>query len=265
MDDSDRRKVSINSVLICEICKKRCKNVTIFEECCHGSPSPSPSSAPSSSNANGKGKKGRHEKKKKQTNNIIPPPPPSSPPPAIDHHEAVATSNGTRVHPIWFTYVACDNQECPSPLPQISSRYIKIKDVNMPAFHIKRYLEKKLSLQSKDEDKSPSSDTTYSGEATPTTANMDKSEGGEYVAAQSPAQTIVQHLDGQTYAHVESSLDSEGDSHMENGSDSGNSSDDDCDNPAYYHSQEAIESPEVTELVSVSNPQVIHLEVDLSK
>ncbi|MCD7455308.1 hypothetical protein HAX54_027777 [Datura stramonium] len=81
----------------------------------------------------------------------------------------------------------------------------------------------------------------------------------------SPAHTTVQHLDGQTDAHVESSLDSEGDSHTENGSDGGNSSDDDCDNPAEYHSQEAMESPEVTEPVLVSNPQVIHLEVDQSK
>ncbi|MCD7451737.1 Polycomb group RING finger protein 5 [Datura stramonium] len=108
--------------------------------------SSSPSSTPSSSNAEGKGKKGRCGKKKKETNNILPlpPPPPPSPPPTTDHHEATATSSGTRVHPIWFTLVACDNQECPSPLPQISSRYIKIKDVNMPASYIKRYLAKKI-------------------------------------------------------------------------------------------------------------------------
>ncbi|MCD7459475.1 hypothetical protein HAX54_040983, partial [Datura stramonium] len=113
-------------------------------------------------------------------------------------------------------------------------------------------------------DKSPSSDTTYSGEVTPTTANMNESKSGEYVAAHSPAHTIVQHHDYQTNAHVESISDNGDDSHMENSSNCGNNSDDEGDNPVEYHSQEAIESPEATELVSVSNPNGIPLEVGLS-
>ncbi|MCD7454231.1 hypothetical protein HAX54_024017 [Datura stramonium] len=106
-------------------------------------------------------------------------------------------------------------------------------------------------------DKSPGSDTTYSGELTPATANLDESESGEYVVAHSPAHTTVQHHDDQTNAHVENSSGSGDDSHMENSSDSGNNSDDEGDNPAEYHSQEAIENPEATESVSVSNPNGI--------
>ncbi|MCD7453243.1 Polycomb group RING finger protein 5 [Datura stramonium] len=123
---------------------------------------------PSSSNAKEKGKKGRRGRKKKETNNIPPPPPP---PPAAsgdggsnnnnnnvaqggvtDHHQEATTtiSRGSRVHPICFTLLA-DNQECPSSLPQISPPYIKIKDANKPASYIKKYLAKKLSLQSEDE------------------------------------------------------------------------------------------------------------------
>ncbi|XP_015087223.1 E3 ubiquitin protein ligase DRIP1-like [Solanum pennellii] len=54
-------------------------------------------------------------------------------------------------HHIWFTLIACDKQEGPSPLPQISTRYIKIKDVNKPSSYLKKYLAQKLSLQSEDE------------------------------------------------------------------------------------------------------------------
>ncbi|MCE2054961.1 Polycomb group RING finger protein 5 [Datura stramonium] len=112
---------------------------------------PAPTPTPSSSNnAKGKGKKGRKGRKKKEINNIPPPPPPATSG-GSNNNEAATTSSGTRVHPIWFTLLACDNQECPSPLLQISPRYLKIKDVNTPASYIKRYLAKKLSLQSEDE------------------------------------------------------------------------------------------------------------------
>ncbi|KAM3356486.1 putative E3 ubiquitin protein ligase DRIPH isoform X1 [Capsicum galapagoense] len=113
----------------------------------------------------------RRGRKKKETNNPIPPPPPS--PPRADADEsninvpqvqvtneaaaAAATSSGStrvlneRVHPIWFTLVASDNQKCSSPLPQIPNRFIKIKDVNMPSSYIMKYLAKTLNLQSEDE------------------------------------------------------------------------------------------------------------------
>ncbi|KAM3249160.1 putative E3 ubiquitin protein ligase DRIPH isoform X1 [Capsicum annuum] len=135
-------------------------------------PTPAPVPTPSSStNDKGKGKNKRHGRKKKETNNPIPPPPPS--PPRADADEsninvpqvqvtneaaaAAATSSGStgvlneRVHPIWFTLVASDNQKCSSPLPQIPNRFIKIKDVNMPSSYIMKYLAKTLNLQSEDE------------------------------------------------------------------------------------------------------------------
>ncbi|KAK4361586.1 hypothetical protein RND71_020538 [Anisodus tanguticus] len=115
-----------------------------------------PSTSGNNNNDKGKGKKGRRGRKKKETNNI----------PAagggsnnnvaqVRVTQEAATSIGTilneRVNPIWFTLVASDKQECPSPLPQISSCYIKIKDVNMPVSYIKKYLAQKLSLQSEHE------------------------------------------------------------------------------------------------------------------
>ncbi|WMV47883.1 hypothetical protein MTR67_041268 [Solanum verrucosum] len=135
--------------------------------------------APSSSNNNnndkGKGKKGRRGRKKKETNNPLSPPPVSGGGDGDGDGDggggtnlnvaqvqvAIETKGGTisgstrvvneRVHPIWFTLVACDKQTCPLPLPQISSRYIKIKDVNKSSSYIKKYLAHKLSLQSEDE------------------------------------------------------------------------------------------------------------------
>ncbi|WMV08418.1 hypothetical protein MTR67_001803 [Solanum verrucosum] len=124
--------------------------------------------APSSSNNNiDKGKKERRGRKKKETNN------PPSPPigggvvgggtyiNVAQVRVATETIGGTssgstrvvneRVHPMWFTLVACDKQKDPSPLPQISSHYIKIKDVNKSCSYIKKYLAHKLSLRSEDE------------------------------------------------------------------------------------------------------------------
>ncbi|CAN4091197.1 unnamed protein product [Withania somnifera] len=123
--------------------------------------------APSSSNDKGKGKKGRRGRKKKETAHIPIPVASDGDGEAGGSNINVAqvkattkaatgTSSGTRVlkergHPIWFTLVASDKQDCPSPLPQIPSRYIKIKDANMPSSYIKKYLAQKLSLQSQDE------------------------------------------------------------------------------------------------------------------
>ncbi|KAG5630506.1 hypothetical protein H5410_002223 [Solanum commersonii] len=125
--------------------------------------------APSSNHHNkiDKGKKGRCGRKKKETNN---PPLPLVGGSVVGGGKNInvaqvgvttetigGTSSGStrvvneRVHPIWFTLVACDKQKGPSPLPQISSRYIKIKDVNKSSSYIKKYLAHKLSLQSEDE------------------------------------------------------------------------------------------------------------------
>ncbi|XP_049347865.1 E3 ubiquitin protein ligase DRIP2-like [Solanum verrucosum] len=126
--------------------------------------------APSSNHNNNidKGKKGRRGRKKKEINNPPPPPPVGGGVVGGGKNINVAqvgvttettggTSSGStrvlneRVHPMWFTLVACDKQKGPSPLPQISSRYIKIKDVNKSSSYIKKYLAHKLSLQSEDE------------------------------------------------------------------------------------------------------------------
>ncbi|XP_059317394.1 E3 ubiquitin protein ligase DRIP2-like isoform X1 [Lycium ferocissimum] len=121
-------------------------------------PAPSSSNNNNNNNDKGKGKKGRRGRKKKETNSI----PVAGGGGSSNNvqqvrvtHEAAATSSGARlnarVHPIWLTLVASDKQECPSPLPQISSRYIKIMDVNMPVSYIKKYLALKLTLQREDE------------------------------------------------------------------------------------------------------------------
>ncbi|XP_049374352.1 E3 ubiquitin protein ligase DRIP1-like [Solanum verrucosum] len=144
-----------------KVCKKNVKRLDVIQA----------TEAPSRSNNNidkGKGKKGQCGRKKKETN--IPPPPVSG---SGDGGSAgtntnaeqvqvtTETTGGTssditmvvneRVHPIWFSLVACEKQEGHSPLPQISTRYIKIKDVNKPSSYIKKYLAHKLSLQSEDE------------------------------------------------------------------------------------------------------------------
>ncbi|KAJ8547280.1 hypothetical protein K7X08_010866 [Anisodus acutangulus] len=115
---------------------------------------PAAEAAPSTSNNNnndkGKGKKGRRGRKKKETNTNNIPAAAGGGSKNITQEAAASIGNilNQRVSPIWFTLVASDKQECPSPLPQISSRYIKIKDVNMPVSYIKKYLAQKLSLQS---------------------------------------------------------------------------------------------------------------------
>ncbi|KAK4732486.1 hypothetical protein R3W88_025474 [Solanum pinnatisectum] len=144
-----------------KVCKQNVKRLDVIQA----------TKAPSRSNNNidkGKGKKGRCGRKKKETN--IPPPPVSGSGDGgsggtntnvAQVQVTTETTGGTssdittvvneRVHPIWFSLVACEKQEGPSPLPQISTRYIKIKDVNKPSSYIKKYLAHKLSLQSEDE------------------------------------------------------------------------------------------------------------------
>ncbi|KAA8527701.1 hypothetical protein F0562_035430 [Nyssa sinensis] len=65
--------------------------------------------------------------------------------------DAASSKCERRVNPIWFTLVASDDQEGDGPLPQISSCYIRIKDVNLPVSFIKKFLVQKLDLNSEAE------------------------------------------------------------------------------------------------------------------
>uniref|UniRef100_M1DDJ0 Ring finger protein n=2 Tax=Solanum tuberosum TaxID=4113 RepID=M1DDJ0_SOLTU len=159
---SDEEYVPSPKVKEHKVCKQNIKRLDVIQA----------TEAPSRSNNNidkGKGKTGRCRRKKKETN--IPPPPPVSgsgdsgsggtntnvAQVQVTTETAGGTNNdittvvNERVHPIWFSLVACEKQEGHSPLPQISTRYIKIKDANKPSSYIKKYLAHKLSLQSEDE------------------------------------------------------------------------------------------------------------------
>ncbi|KAF8394333.1 hypothetical protein HHK36_020541 [Tetracentron sinense] len=57
----------------------------------------------------------------------------------------------SRSSPIWFSLVASENQEGNAPLPQISARYLRIKDGNILVSFIHKYLVKKLDLTSETE------------------------------------------------------------------------------------------------------------------
>ncbi|XP_059632419.1 E3 ubiquitin protein ligase DRIP2-like [Cornus florida] len=65
--------------------------------------------------------------------------------------DAASSKCERRVTPIWFTLVASEDQEGDAPLPQIPSRYLMIKDVNLPVSFIKKYLVQKLDLKSEAE------------------------------------------------------------------------------------------------------------------
>nr|XP_011465962.1 PREDICTED: E3 ubiquitin protein ligase DRIP2-like isoform X2 [Fragaria vesca subsp. vesca] len=56
-----------------------------------------------------------------------------------------------RNNPIWFLLVAAENWKREASLPQISSCYLRIKDVKMPVTFIQKYLVKKLELTSEAE------------------------------------------------------------------------------------------------------------------
>ncbi|XP_040999693.1 E3 ubiquitin protein ligase DRIP2-like isoform X2 [Juglans microcarpa x Juglans regia] len=59
--------------------------------------------------------------------------------------------NDRRFSPIWFSLVASNDQEGDSPLPQISSCYLRVRDGSLPVSFIKKYLVKKLDLDSEAE------------------------------------------------------------------------------------------------------------------
>ncbi|XP_062215160.1 E3 ubiquitin protein ligase DRIP2-like [Phragmites australis] len=71
--------------------------------------------------------------------------------PADAKPDAVATQSEKKFSSIWFSLVASFDQQGDLPLPQIPSRYLRIKDGNVPASSIQKYLMQKLSLPSESE------------------------------------------------------------------------------------------------------------------
>ncbi|KAF8721868.1 hypothetical protein HU200_022812 [Digitaria exilis] len=72
-------------------------------------------------------------------------------PPADSKPAAAAAQNEKKFSSIWFSLVASFNQQGDPPLPQIPSHYLRIKDGNVPASSIQKYLMQKLSLPSESE------------------------------------------------------------------------------------------------------------------
>ncbi|CAM0875805.1 unnamed protein product [Alopecurus aequalis] len=71
--------------------------------------------------------------------------------PADVNPDGALTQNEKRFSSIWFSLVASFEQKGDSPLPQIPSHYLRIKDANIPASSIQKYLVQKLSLPSESE------------------------------------------------------------------------------------------------------------------
>ncbi|KAL6637260.1 hypothetical protein ACP70R_024832 [Stipagrostis hirtigluma subsp. patula] len=71
--------------------------------------------------------------------------------PADPKPDAAATQNEKKYSSIWFSLVASFDQQGDPPLPQIPSQYLRIKDGNVPASSIQKYLMQKLSLPSESE------------------------------------------------------------------------------------------------------------------
>ncbi|VAI36414.1 unnamed protein product [Triticum turgidum subsp. durum] len=71
--------------------------------------------------------------------------------PADGDPDGALTQNEKRFNCIWFSLVASLEQKGDSPLPQIPSHYLRIKDANIPASSIQKYLVQKLSLPSESE------------------------------------------------------------------------------------------------------------------
>ncbi|KAF3456894.1 hypothetical protein FNV43_RR01548 [Rhamnella rubrinervis] len=61
------------------------------------------------------------------------------------------SKSARRFNPIWFSLVASNNQEGDTPLPQISSCYLRVKDGSLPVSFVKKYLAQKLDLASEAE------------------------------------------------------------------------------------------------------------------
>ncbi|TKV92410.1 hypothetical protein SEVIR_9G161500v4 [Setaria viridis] len=71
--------------------------------------------------------------------------------PAAAKPDAAAAQNEKKFSSIWFSLVASFDQQGDPPLPQIPSHYLRIKDGNVPASSIQKYLMQKLSLPSESE------------------------------------------------------------------------------------------------------------------
>ncbi|CAN6323250.1 unnamed protein product [Urochloa humidicola] len=71
--------------------------------------------------------------------------------PADAKPDAAAAHNEKKFSSIWFSLIASFDQQGDPPLPQIPSHYLRIKDGNVPASSIQKYLMQKLSLPSESE------------------------------------------------------------------------------------------------------------------
>lgn len=65
--------------------------------------------------------------------------------------DAAGAKYERRNGPIWFSLVASEDQRGSTPLPQISSSYLRIKDGNIPVSFVQKYLMMKLDLSSESE------------------------------------------------------------------------------------------------------------------
>nr|CAB3498614.1 unnamed protein product [Digitaria exilis] len=72
-------------------------------------------------------------------------------PPADAKPAAAAAQKEKKFSSIWFSLVASFDQQGDPPLPQIPSHYLRIKDGDVPASSIQKYLMQKLSLPSESE------------------------------------------------------------------------------------------------------------------
>ncbi|CAH2079170.1 unnamed protein product [Thlaspi arvense] len=67
---------------------------------------------------------------------------------------AVASAANVTINidtPLWFTLLALTDQETDAPLPQISNRYFRVRNGNLPVSCLQNYIAMKLSLESEDE------------------------------------------------------------------------------------------------------------------
>ncbi|CAN6282199.1 unnamed protein product [Urochloa humidicola] len=109
--------------------------------------------------------------------------------------EAAAAQNEKKFSSIWFSLIASFDQQGDPPLPQIPAHYLRIKDGNVPASSIQKYLMQKLSLPSESEVEIKCCEQTVNpmqplrnlvelwlkGRATQTTQTMTGSSAKEFV------------------------------------------------------------------------------------
>ncbi|EAY83780.1 E3 ubiquitin protein ligase DRIP2 [Oryza sativa Japonica Group] len=72
-------------------------------------------------------------------------------PPAAAVSSHSASKHEKLLTPVWFSLIASFDQKGAPPLPQIPTHYLRIKDDNMPASSIQKYIMQKLSLPSETE------------------------------------------------------------------------------------------------------------------